>query len=257
MDWLLCNSLHIVRAWPWSTRCWSRCASEPASGLELARRFDRSIGYFWHATHQQIYRVLGPDGGRRLGAPPRRSRRAAGPTRRCTPSPPPGAAVLRDWLAAPTPIGAAALRAGGQAARRVVRRPRRGPRTWPATTSPTTRPGSRYYEQLADARLPRPDRADRPRPRPVPRAARRDPAGGVLGRLAHRVPGGTRSRHARRPMRRMTTTPTCSRRSPSARCTPAQPRGDGLDAHRPRGPRAGTCPSWRRTSPSAPAAASA
>lgn len=30
----------------------------PSSGLELARRFDRSIGFFWHATHQQIYRVL-------------------------------------------------------------------------------------------------------------------------------------------------------------------------------------------------------
>ena len=29
-----------------------------ASGLELARRFDRSIGFFWGATHQQIYRVL-------------------------------------------------------------------------------------------------------------------------------------------------------------------------------------------------------
>ncbi|CAM2793662.1 PadR family transcriptional regulator [Skermania piniformis] len=28
------------------------------SGYELARRFDSSIGYFWHATHQQIYRVL-------------------------------------------------------------------------------------------------------------------------------------------------------------------------------------------------------
>ena len=31
----------------------------PASGLDLARRFDRSIGFFWGATHQQIYRVLG------------------------------------------------------------------------------------------------------------------------------------------------------------------------------------------------------
>lgn len=30
-----------------------------SSGSELARRFDRSIGYFWHATHQQIYRELG------------------------------------------------------------------------------------------------------------------------------------------------------------------------------------------------------
>lgn len=28
------------------------------SGYELARRFDRSIGFFWKATHQQIYRVL-------------------------------------------------------------------------------------------------------------------------------------------------------------------------------------------------------
>ena len=31
---------------------------KPSSGYQLARRFDRSIGYFWHATHQQIYRVL-------------------------------------------------------------------------------------------------------------------------------------------------------------------------------------------------------
>jgi DNA-binding PadR family transcriptional regulator len=28
----------------------------PCSGSELAERFDRSIGYFWNATHQQIYR---------------------------------------------------------------------------------------------------------------------------------------------------------------------------------------------------------
>lgn len=30
----------------------------PCSGSELANRFDRSIGYFWPATHQQIYREL-------------------------------------------------------------------------------------------------------------------------------------------------------------------------------------------------------
>lgn len=29
-----------------------------SSGFELARRFDQSIGYFWSATHQQIYREL-------------------------------------------------------------------------------------------------------------------------------------------------------------------------------------------------------
>jgi DNA-binding PadR family transcriptional regulator len=28
------------------------------SGYELARGFDKSIGFFWSATHQQIYRVL-------------------------------------------------------------------------------------------------------------------------------------------------------------------------------------------------------
>lgn len=29
-----------------------------STGYELARRFGRSIGYFWPATHQQIYREL-------------------------------------------------------------------------------------------------------------------------------------------------------------------------------------------------------
>jgi len=27
---------------------------KPSSGYELARRFDKSMGYFWSATHQQI-----------------------------------------------------------------------------------------------------------------------------------------------------------------------------------------------------------
>lgn len=33
-------------------------SEQSGSGYELARRFDRSIGYFWTATHQQIYRTL-------------------------------------------------------------------------------------------------------------------------------------------------------------------------------------------------------
>lgn len=33
-------------------------SEQSGSGYELARRFDRSIGYFWNATHQQIYRTL-------------------------------------------------------------------------------------------------------------------------------------------------------------------------------------------------------
>lgn len=32
---------------------------KPSSGLELTRRFDKSFGYFWSSTHQQIYRELG------------------------------------------------------------------------------------------------------------------------------------------------------------------------------------------------------
>jgi DNA-binding PadR family transcriptional regulator len=31
---------------------------QSGSGYELARRFDRSIGHFWSASHQQIYRTL-------------------------------------------------------------------------------------------------------------------------------------------------------------------------------------------------------
>ena len=31
---------------------------QAGSGYELAHRFDRSIGFFWTATHQQIYRIL-------------------------------------------------------------------------------------------------------------------------------------------------------------------------------------------------------
>ncbi len=34
-------------------------AEKTASGYDLARRFDASIGHFWKASHQQIYKVLG------------------------------------------------------------------------------------------------------------------------------------------------------------------------------------------------------
>jgi DNA-binding PadR family transcriptional regulator len=32
--------------------------SGPVSGYGLTKRFNHAIGYFWHATHQQIYREL-------------------------------------------------------------------------------------------------------------------------------------------------------------------------------------------------------
>lgn len=56
-----CNSLHrSAKVTPMALEHALLVAlrERPASGLELARRFDRSIGFFWHATHQQIYRVL-------------------------------------------------------------------------------------------------------------------------------------------------------------------------------------------------------
>src|SRR4051812_16608985 len=73
---------------------------QPGSGYELARRFERSIGRFWPATHQQIYRVL-----RRMetdgwvivqeigqgGRPDKRSYSVAAP----------GRAALTTWLRAP------------------------------------------------------------------------------------------------------------------------------------------------------------
>lgn len=31
---------------------------EPSTGADLLKRFDKSIGYFWNCTHQQIYREL-------------------------------------------------------------------------------------------------------------------------------------------------------------------------------------------------------
>ena len=75
----------------------------PASGLELARRYDRSIGFFWHATHQQIYRVLGRmerDGWLKVrpvaqtGRPDKKEYAVSAAGRR----------VLADWLASDTPV---------------------------------------------------------------------------------------------------------------------------------------------------------
>jgi DNA-binding PadR family transcriptional regulator len=59
-----CNKLHIAPVLAYSARValphaiLVALAEQSGSGYELARRFDRSIGYFWAATHQQIYRTL-------------------------------------------------------------------------------------------------------------------------------------------------------------------------------------------------------
>ncbi|WP_110181015.1 PadR family transcriptional regulator [Nocardioides solisilvae] len=78
-------------------------SEKPGSGLELARRFDKSIGFFWHATHQQIYRVLGrmeKDGWLAVEVVPQ----AGAPDRKVYAVTDAGAAALADWLAAPTPM---------------------------------------------------------------------------------------------------------------------------------------------------------
>jgi DNA-binding PadR family transcriptional regulator len=75
----------------------------PDSGLELARRFERSIGFFWHATHQQIYRVLArmdADGWVEVEQVAQTGR----PDKKVYAVSPAGRAVLAEWLARPTPM---------------------------------------------------------------------------------------------------------------------------------------------------------
>lgn len=72
----------------------------PAAGLDLARRFDASIGYFWTATHQQVYRVLGRmerDGWVTSRVVPQEGR----PEKKEYAVTTLGETVLADWLAQP------------------------------------------------------------------------------------------------------------------------------------------------------------
>lgn len=78
---------------------------QASSGYDLARRFDKSIGHFWQATHQQIYRELArmeragwisseaaPDGGRTR--------------KRLYSVLPAGRAELVRWVGEPAPVTA-------------------------------------------------------------------------------------------------------------------------------------------------------
>jgi DNA-binding PadR family transcriptional regulator len=76
-------------------------AERSASGYDLARRFDASIGHFWSASHQQIYKVLGRMESDKLvsadliaqdGRPDKKVYAITGD----------GHAELRDWLARPS-----------------------------------------------------------------------------------------------------------------------------------------------------------
>ena len=76
-------------------------SEQPASGFDLARRFGRSIGFFWSATHQQIYRVLGrmdTDGWVTATGVAQTGR----PDKKVYAVSPAGRDVLAAWLAEPT-----------------------------------------------------------------------------------------------------------------------------------------------------------
>ncbi|MFG2537965.1 PadR family transcriptional regulator [Streptomyces sp. NPDC048511] len=71
---------------------------KPSSGLELTRRFDRSIGYFWPSTHQQIYRELGKleQAGHIRALPAARPARGQKKEYEVLPA---GREALREWVA--------------------------------------------------------------------------------------------------------------------------------------------------------------
>jgi len=76
-------------------------SEQPASGSDLARRFGRSIGFFWSATHQQIYRVLGRmDGDGWVTAT--EVAQTGRPDKKVYAVSPAGRDVLAAWLAEPT-----------------------------------------------------------------------------------------------------------------------------------------------------------
>ncbi|CAB4701640.1 MAG: PadR family transcriptional regulator [Actinobacteria bacterium] len=76
-------------------------SEQPAAGLDLTKRFSRSIGYFWGASHQQIYRTLARmerDGWVRATALAQQGK----PDKRVYDVTPAGAEALAAWLAEPT-----------------------------------------------------------------------------------------------------------------------------------------------------------
>jgi DNA-binding PadR family transcriptional regulator len=78
-------------------------SERPASGLELTRRFEKSLGFFWHATHQQIYRVLArmeADGWVTVEVVEQEGR----PDKRVHTPSETGRKALADWLATPMPM---------------------------------------------------------------------------------------------------------------------------------------------------------
>jgi len=53
-----CNKVQEVTSIALSHAILATILGVPVSGYGLTKRFNRAIGYYWHATHQQIYREL-------------------------------------------------------------------------------------------------------------------------------------------------------------------------------------------------------
>ncbi|NNG37784.1 PadR family transcriptional regulator [Flexivirga sp. ID2601S] len=78
-------------------------AEQPASGYDLTRRFDKSIGFFWSATHQQIYRVLARMDADGLVTIRRQSGGGVRPDRKVYRLTTAGRGRLVEWTREPTP----------------------------------------------------------------------------------------------------------------------------------------------------------
>ena len=78
-------------------------ASRSCSGYDLAKQFDGSVGFFWHATHQQIYRELTKleEGGWIDGLIVEQNGR---PDKKSYSINEAGTVHLQDWISQPTPL---------------------------------------------------------------------------------------------------------------------------------------------------------
>ncbi|WP_026918876.1 PadR family transcriptional regulator [Gordonia shandongensis] len=78
-------------------------SERPGTGYEIGRQFERSIGYFWSATHQQIYRTLKKlhdDGLVSFESVAQDGR----PDKKVYTLSPTGYEMLADWVNSPTPV---------------------------------------------------------------------------------------------------------------------------------------------------------
>jgi DNA-binding PadR family transcriptional regulator len=73
----------------------------PCSGYDLAKQFDGSVGFFWHASHQQIYRELTKLEDQGL-VTAEAVAQAGKPDKKIFFVTEPGKAVLKDWIAQPS-----------------------------------------------------------------------------------------------------------------------------------------------------------